>query len=223
MKAGIVKAERWPVALGVLLVAALGWAVWQAWRQPPRVRQPPRALEPVYNGMPISCWMIQPRTRDFYILGPSLYEPPSSLLRDSNAVPFLIRGLRRDSSLGATWYRKWVWANLPPLIQRRLPQPVENSTGTRTNAATLLGLMGPIAKPAIPALIQTLQQDDSPEVRQAAAAALGRPGYQDKIIAAALNQALQDTDARVRFSAAKALRSIDPEVATKAGVSPSPP
>ena len=90
--------------LVVLLAAALGWATWQALRQP-------RQTEPVYEGMPLSYWLGGPGPRP----GPkgmidtrsnrvalSWYPDDGlaafwaqQLVSDSNAIPFLARAITK--------------------------------------------------------------------------------------------------------------------------------
>jgi HEAT repeat protein len=87
----------------------------------------------------------------------------------------------------------------------------------------LLGRMGPIAKPSIPALILALQEDDDRHVRSLAALVLGRLREGDSAVTAALTKALKDQNWYVRDAATNGLLKIDPEAAAKAGVKPSSP
>ena len=187
------------LVVGLLLVAAVGWAGWQAVRR--------GAPEPVYQGKPLSYWLT------------NYASPPRSLMSDSNAVPFLIRALRRDSWIGAAVYRKQVWPNLPAPMQKHLPPPIDHKE-IRFAAALLLHGMGPVAKPAIPALIQTVRRDDNPNVRSLALAALGHVGNDDGNVLAILTRALNDRDGHIRQMATNTLLTIDPEAAAKAGVKP---
>ncbi len=153
--------NRLYLAGGVLLVAAVGGLLWWPPRQPP---------DPVYNGKPLSYWL----TNILSGFSPSLaldpwmgHAPPKwewEAVPPPSAVPFLIKALERDSWFGASIYRKQVWPKLPPSIKRHLPPPVDNPT-IRRQAAYLLGQMGPMAKPATPALIRASKQDDDPVVR----------------------------------------------------------
>jgi HEAT repeat protein len=207
MRAGELLAKRLPLLVGVLLVAALGGLVcWMAAQ--------PRRTEPVYGGKPLSYWLARPLAQS----------PPdvwySQAKRDSDAVPFLIRALRIDSWVGAAYYRKWLWPKLPTSIQKHLPTPSIGNSRARCNAATLLCDMGPMAKPAIPALIRALKEaeDASGTVRVTAASALGEFGAGDKTAIAALTEAFGDAKypGGVRSAAADALRRIDPDRVVKA-------
>jgi HEAT repeat protein len=196
-----------------LLLAALGWSILQAVRQP---------REPVYDGKPLGYWMA------YYFVPAQSPSPPvvaSNFVRqvreDSSAVPFLVRALERDRWAGATFYRKWLWPNLPPPIRSRMPPPADKALA-QMRAAALLREMGPIAAPSIPALIRTLKQDEQPFVRNYAAWALVSLGNGDKTAIAALTEALKDTDRFVRGSATNALLKADPEAAVRAGVKAPP-
>jgi hypothetical protein len=206
-------AKRWPVVGGVLLVVALGWAVWQALRQP---------REPVYDGHPISYWLGRMRLQ-LDTAGPELNVSVfRQVVSDSNSVPFLVKALKTDSWVGAAYYRKWLWPKLPPAIKSHLPPPADN-VSTRQTAAILLADLGTMAKPSVPALIRALKEDDNPNVRWTAAAALGNLGKGDKSAKAAVTEALNDKYRWVRFAATNALLKIDPEAAAKAEVKmPSP-
>ena len=70
--------------------------------------------------------------------------------------------------------------------------------------------MGSQAAEAIPALIRALA-DQSPEVRQAVAEALGTIGLQISDVVPALAQALADQNIAVREAVAEALRIIGPQ------------
>jgi len=76
--------------------------------------------------------------------------------------------------------------------------------------------MGADAKPAIPALIRTLSEDELIEVRVEAAHSLGRLGENDAMVVLALTEALKDCSPEVCLAAATELTDADaarPEVA----------
>jgi hypothetical protein len=211
--------SRLYLVLGILLVAALGWAAWQTVR--PR---PQEAPEPVYEGRPLDYWLTNvsvlrtgamdglfpdPRWRGVFVL-------PAGLLYDSNAVPFLVKALKRDSWMGAAVYRKQVWPKLPSSIQKRLPPP-HGDPGMRMTAADYLTQMGPRARAAIPSLIRALKEDDVSFVRAYAAVALGSIGKDDSTVTTTLTKALKDKDGQVGNAAAAVLHDLDPEAAAKAG------
>jgi HEAT repeat protein len=221
------KKKRLYLVLGVLLIAAVGGAAWQALRPVPKPTPEPgyhgfvflpranngpqlRVLSSVPESHPLSFWL----TNEVII-------PDKLRVGDSNAVPFLVRALKRDSWFGAAVYRKQVWPHLPTEIQKHLPPPpVDNQASkARATAAELLGQMGPMAKPAIPALIRTSRGDDNRWVRENAALALGNLGGGDRAAMAALTEAFSDKDEGVRLTLINfILPQMDPEAATEAAV-----
>jgi HEAT repeat protein len=127
-----------------------------------------------------------------------------------------IRASKRDSWIGAAAYRKQVWPSLPGAIQKLLPAPIDHADD-RFSAREVLGEMGPMAKPVIPALLRALKEDDASE-RSWAALALVKIAKGDKRVAAAFTQALKDKDPVTREIATNALLRFDPGTAVKAGV-----
>jgi len=89
----------------------------------------------------------------------------------------------------------------PSLIRATL----SDSVFLRRAAANTLGLIGPAADPAIPALADLVLFDDVAEVRDLAARALGRIGPEAEPI---LVQLLEDPDPEVRRRAATACREL---------------
>jgi hypothetical protein len=217
VKIGVPIAKRWLVVCGVLLVAAGGlWMWWRPWE----------SREPVYDGKPMSYWL----TNGIRLVGTDTDNGTSisvvqvvgvdgrrdwsaQLLRDSNAVPFLVRTLKRDKWLGAAIYRKQVWPRFPDY----LPFPPVKNSSAQIVAAHFLGQMGSMAKPAVPSLIRVLKEDEEPTIRMKAARALGNIGKGDSNVTAALTGAvLKDRDWGVRQTATNALLELDPEAAAKA-------
>jgi hypothetical protein len=178
--------NRLYLVCGVLLVAALGGLLWWS----PWV---PR--EPVYDGHPLAFWLTN-----------SSSMADKLVIADSNAVPFLIKALTRDSWVGAAYYRKWLWPQMPPSIQRSLPPPPDNWVA-RCHAAALLNSQH--EKRAIPAFIRALKEDDNPQVRLLAARYLGElANTNDKSVVVALTAALNDTHKAVRYRATVALSAL---------------
>jgi hypothetical protein len=205
--------NRLYLACGVLLGTALVWAGWLSGRQPRRTP------EPVYDGTALSYWL----TNVYSFNSKNMPQYPEGLLNDSNAIPFLLKSLKGDTSFGAVVYRDQVWPRLPIAIQKLLPPPPPVNLMRVPNALFFVTQMGPAAKPATPSLIKALKGDDSPRVRQFAALALGYIGASNSSVTTALTQALKDKDLTVRTSATNALLKLDPEAAAEAGVKkPSP-
>jgi hypothetical protein len=177
--------NRFYLAGGVLVVAAAALWVWS-----PRL---PR--EPVYDGRPLAFWLTN-----------SSPLADKLVIADSNAVPFLIKALRRDSWVGAAYYRKWLCPQLPPYMQRSFPPPPDNWVA-RCHAAALLNSQH--EKRAIPAFIRALKEDDNPRVRLLAARYLGELAtVSDKSVVVALKTALNDTNNTVRYRATVSLSAL---------------
>jgi len=82
----------------------------------------------------------------------------------------------------------------------------------RQQAAEALGRIGEPAAPAVPALIDAMD-DERPEVRREVLFALGSIGPQAKPAVGAARKALSDADPSVRYSAVWALGRIGPDAA----------
>ena len=188
------------VVLGILLVAALGWATWRAFQEP---------QEPVYDGKPVSYWIatMKAHKRVMWVSSPEYIGAvsiwisfPKGMATDSNAIPFLIKALNRQATpFGKAYVR--LWRSIPASIQHHLPSPVDTAAN-RLEAACLLGEMGEVAKPAIPALIRALSNPDT-RLRSHAASSLAQLGQADKLVMTTLVAALKDGDAGIRFQAAR--------------------
>jgi hypothetical protein len=210
--------NRLYLVLGVLVVAAVAVALAVL---PVFGLLRPLPPEPVYDGKPLSFWLnAHP---DFLsgqlpcIAQQILATSPSSIIADSNAVPFLIKALMTDIGFGAAWYRNWLWLKLPASLQKRLPRPRHNPL-ICMHAAAVLASMGPMAEPAVPALVRTLKRSKNSEVREFAVLALYNVGPGDKGATEALVKALKDNDDTLRQSVTNALLEISREGAATFGV-----
>ena len=217
VRAGELIAKRWPVVLGILLVAAAGGLLWAPWDAP----------EPVYNGKPLGFWFGRQANR-FALIGGrfdvSAFEGlsqkpgPPELIANPDAVPSLVKALRRrDNWFGAAVYRKQVWPKLPAVLQKYLPMP-NDKPQVRAEAAYILWQMGPVAKPAVPALRLRLKEDSDWVVRFYAALAIGTAAGGDGSAFGALVKGFGDKTFAVRFAATNSLLSLDPGAALDAGV-----
>lgn len=81
-----------------------------------------------------------------------------------------------------------------------LPKLHDADAQTRRDAAATLGLLGPAAKPAVPALVRLLNDQDI-VVRERATRALGSIGLPIDMVMRGLLQALQDPEWTVRYAA----------------------
>ncbi|MBM4127795.1 MAG: HEAT repeat domain-containing protein [Nitrospira sp.] len=70
----------------------------------------------------------------------------------------------------------------------------------KRDAAAALGSLGPLAKPAVPALIRALDDPD-PLVRDRVTRSLGQIGIPERAVSAALLRSLKDSDRLVRHTA----------------------
>ncbi len=209
--------NRLLVPLSVLLLAIAG-GLWM-W-------VPSGPPEPVYDGKPLTYWLGRNLGSSRPIKSRGLDRSAArQIAEDSNAVPFLIQALKRDSWIGAAVYRKQVWPKLPPAAREHMPFPSFGDPAVRQNAAAYLVQLGPLAKPAVPSLIRALKYEDDWQVRTDAAFLLGWIGNGNEEVVAALAEACEDTDLRrggnlktIRYFyqfTAKSLCQLDPEAAAK--------
>jgi HEAT repeat protein len=110
---------------------------------------------------------------------------------DSSPIPYLIRALKDED----------------PVIRSMVAGALQGSGVAHPEAGNSI----------VSALIERLQQDPDASVRRHAAGSLGFQGESAQAAIPALVAALNDTSSEVRFSAAGALKRIDPEAARKAG------
>lgn len=149
--------------------------------------------EPVYSNEPLSTWMV--RMND-----PATAAHAAKVLRDMGpeALPTLIDALNvRSSRTADATYDFVAKLNLAP-------QRVYDSPNIRATAAYLLGQMGTNAAPAVPDLIEALDDEDA-YVRIRATRALSQIG---EPAVTNLLAALTHRDELVRSNAAKALAAI---------------
>jgi len=158
-----------------------------------------------FQGKKVKTWAMQlasydPTARDeavnaFKNMGPT-------------AVPGLVKLLQtKDPGL-----RRRAWAiavKLPRRLRAWFFKDVNwpDPNDVHAAAAKALGLIGPEAQPAVPALARSLH-DQSRQVRLEAATAMARIG---KVSVPMLVEALHDPDPEVRHAAAYALGEIGPE------------
>ena len=132
----------------VLLVLAFALA---AGRLALKTNQP----QPAYLGKPVSYWL----TDGFSFSSSVDGRLPESAFRrmGSNAVPFLMATLARtDGPLKQIYFS--CYTKLPVRVQKQLPHLVPADVARR-RAIFALAIIGPAAKPAIPALLKVLAND----------------------------------------------------------------
>lgn len=184
--------KRRVIILALAVVAVLGGWIWWA-----VATRRPAVPDPVYDGHPLSYWIVL--MKKFPDVVPRI---------DSNAVPYLIEGVkRRDGPLQMAWIKLWGYS--PDWFKRRVPEP--------TSAATMRGMcslqlhkLGIAARGAIPEVVRVLREDDVGRVRAEAANILGSiANGQDKpVVEALVAAATKDSDPGVRAGAADSLGQI---------------
>ena len=217
-------ARRYILAgLGIVLLAVIVSLGWQALR---------RAMEPAYEGRPISHWLAEAARHPEPAVSSGasndvirILVNPKGLLQDPRAVPYLMDTLARQDSAFSKSYAR-LWPGLPRFWQKRLSPPAHAAYGRRY-AAFILRFYESSARAAVPALIRTLRDTDAP-VRTHAAGSLASLGEGNPAAMAGLMSTLNDTNARVRSVAAAALvhlgrKDSNVVAALKAGLSdPNP-
>lgn len=177
-----------------ILVAAAFLALFgmllRAWMQP---------KEPVYDGHPVSYWVYNLPWPPFHQMNTP---PPHLPTMDSNAIPFLVRDLRRNS--GTYPIRRWTWRKLPNNWRKRFSEPVPPDV-YRMLALDFLGGIGPDARKAIPAILNLLEtRGDTelyPELQTIAIRTLARIDRYDPAVIEALSKAAQNTNTMIRTEA----------------------
>ena len=184
-------------ALVVLLAAVLGLLAWVAFK--------PR--EPVYRGMPISYWI----DRTGQEVPDAAFFPPV----DSNAIPFLVKALKRTTGPVPGYYGT-IRKHAPAFVRRHIHVPLPITPWkVRANAAQVLGQVGANSEPAISGLLRVLKEEDSALVRLYAVESLQKIGKGNDNVTQAVIAALKDKAPEVRDAAGDALWQLDPMAAKK--------
>ncbi len=185
--------------IGIAALATMGWLSWDR-------------NQVIYQGKSLKAWALQLRAPD-----PAAREQAADALRmmGVKAVPGLIRLVNTKN----TGSRKLVWSLATRLPRkprawffREFPWPDPNEACV--DGARGLGIIGPEAQSAVPALARALRSPAG-GVSLEAAAALGHIG---KASVPALISALHDDDPQVRHAAVFALGEIGPEAGAAVSV-----
>lgn len=193
--------KRLYIGLGVLGLALLAGLLC--------TRHQPEVV--AYRGRPVRDWALQVGAADA-----GRREEAGVVLQElgTNAVPELLKMLgARDSFLRLGFWR--LTQKLPgqaQIILGRLTRPPEG-VRLRTMAARCLGMLGPKAEKAVPALAAAMRTDQVREVCAEAAGALGRirgPAIPE------LTSALADKKPYVRYVAIGGVGELGPEAAAAA-------
>jgi HEAT repeat protein len=198
--------KRVQIALAVALVTLAGVIAWQGLRL--------REREPLYQGKRLSVWLeIAYKAKWSRTHWPDNERPEQARTQamhairhiGTNALPVLSERLHaQDTALKQvmmTWAQK----------QNLVPFHFKSADQRRWAVVGGYEALGPLARAQVPSLMDTLTNDPSPSVRQAAANALGYVGPEARVAAPALFRATKDTDSRVRTLAFEALGRILPD------------
>jgi hypothetical protein len=185
--------KRVYIALAFLLVVLAGVIGWQVLR----------LREPVYQGRRLSVWL-EMATRQRMSGNPYDREVEAIRHIGTNALPVLIAMLRahdmRLKQVIMTWAQK----------QKLVHFNFRSADQRREDAFTGYVALGSLASVQIPNLMDCLTNDPSPNVRMAAASALGQIGPDARVAAPALFRAAKDTNETVRIHAYWVLGQILP-------------
>jgi HEAT repeat protein len=215
--------KRYRTLLVVLLVAVVGGVMWQVLR--------PRETEPVYNGKPLSVWLAGYTAPSSNGVRHIQADDAVSHI-ETNAIPALLKMLRaKDSAfthsvlrlarkqhfitiryvsdveqnLQALFAFKKLSASARvavPAMAEILNQNISESSQRAT--ATALGLIGPSAGQAVPALLKAMNNTNH-LTRNAYIHVLGQIHAEPGLVVPAVMKSLHDSDATVRSSAAETL------------------
>jgi len=218
--------KRVQIALAVLLIGFAGVIAWHVLRE----------REPVYQGRRLSDWLEQyydalenpesPMTGGATVVGVTAdglggeesSKQAEAALRaiGTNAIPLLLRMAKAHDS---AFKRRWIVLSYrQSLIPKTLvPLRPRSDFVYRGRSGVGFYTLGSAAKPAVPALMRLLDNENR-DVRADAARTLGymRSVAQDAV--PRLVECLRGEDSETRMAAAEALKRIDPEAAAKAGV-----
>jgi hypothetical protein len=192
--------KRVQIALAVLLLVVVGVIAWQVLR----------SSEPVYQGRPLSGWLDQWEKSSLFP-GSEARNQAQAAIRQigTNALPlFLEWAAAHDSILKK---KVMALAKRQSLIKVHLRS--EEDYHARSDAG--FSALGPMAKPAVPALIDLLSHEDD-QVRVAAAFDLMWIGPEAQESVPALAKCLSSTNSWIlRFRATRCLAHIHmrPEMA----------
>lgn len=160
--------------------------------------------EPMYEGKPLTYWLKKAQFTTLSVFQDALTRKPIESL-GTNAIPTLLRLLRAKDSATKL---KLMWAlERLPLINFHYWNAMDR------NMAAFFGfsILGPKAAPAVPELIEILNEHISEVSESGAIEALGSIGPNAKPAVAKLLELAAMENGEVRTAAVEALKKIDPE------------
>jgi HEAT repeat protein len=189
--------RRW---LAGLVVAALLIAGYVALR-------PHGAPDRVYKGKPVSQWVdvCIEKPANTFNTNEAAFQPVREIGAD--AVPYLVKAIEGKQGLRGTKFYNSVWKHLPTVIEKKLPIP-KDSESIRIRAYWTLGALGPVAKPAVPALIREFNTNNT--MFDFARAALTTLGPDAKEAVPMLTNALHGPDGMLKWNAGRVLAKVEP-------------
>lgn len=162
-----------------------------------------KTTEPNYEGHPLHYWLRSDGGVVQVVSGVVVH--PDKL--DSNAVPFLISTLNESERFWEQPYEQF-FSNCPTFIGKHLPAP-KPLVNAKIRAILFLRALGEAAKPAVPSLVRTLQNNKDSFVRANSALALGYIGDSSPPVISALRASLSQTNSNLGSCADLALQKLD--------------
>jgi hypothetical protein len=203
--------KRKRILLAVVVVAVLGGLAWVVLREP---------SEPVYQGKKLSVWLdafsVGFLFSDWSDLPDGRLEAQTQATKavracGTNAIPILLRMAGTKDSLFKSRIRE--------ILRKQSLIHFKLHTAKEYHEMAFCGFLflGSVGKPAVPQLLSLLNNSD-PDIRRTAVRALHSTKSNDENTIRALTAHLNDSDKSVREAITNALKQIDPEAASKAGV-----
>jgi len=155
--------------------------------------------EPAHQGKPLSAWLADLDLESSHSTDTAVYALRAI---GTNSFPWLTQMLRAKDPV---WKQAVLSFNTR---QSFLRIPVTPASVVQNRAIQGYIALGNVAKDNVPALIQILDSEPSPQIRSCVAAALGGIGPEAKAAIPALSRATADKSAEVRKNAFWALASI---------------
>ena len=190
--------KKWRIGALILLTLITVGVLWSV------VWNLSRPREPLYDGKSVSYWLGAARPQVNTIRAGLTWVPLEFPKADSNAVPVLIKALKtKERKINPIYL--WIWRTSPTWLQMRLRVQLPDWI-IRMRAVDWLRDLGEQARPAIPALIQVMQNDTNIDVRMQVPRALAAIDINDPVVHAALTKAANDKNDFVSGQAMQVLQ-----------------
>jgi hypothetical protein len=161
----------------------------------------------MYKGKPVGQWVDAciEKPANTFNTNEAEFQPVREIGAD--AVPYLVKAIEGKQGLRGTKFYNSVWKHLPSFISKGLPIP-KDSQSIRIRAYWTLGGLGPVAKPAVPVLIQEFNTNNT--MFDFARAALETLGPEAKEAVPMLTNALHGPDGMLKWNAGRVLAKVEP-------------